>query len=109
VSTLIDSVGGDWQLPPAVRLCALSLALGAGLSCERRAPGPDECQAFARQALGIPAQVQQLPPRYQSAVNELTVRCITTPFDRELLGCVDAGRSAQRCLLEYERRREASD
>ena len=74
------------------------------LGCERKAPGPQECHDFALQALGIPEGVKRLPPHFKAAVDELTVRCITTPYDRQLLRCVEEGRGSRRCLSEFGRR-----
>ena len=72
--------------------------------CRREAPGPYECHDFARDALGVPEGVERLPPRAQLAVEELTRDCITTPYDRKLLRCVEERRSPRRCLVEFKRR-----
>jgi hypothetical protein len=82
-----------------------ALALAALLvACQRKAPGPEECRRFAVQALGIPAGAKAISPQAYSALEELTRQCITTPFDRELVRCVDDGHPARRCLASYEDR-----
>ena len=87
--------------PRSVFALATALFL---FGCERKAPGPNECHDFARQALGIPDDVNRLPPRARAAVDELTLDCITTPYDRKLLRCVEEGRGGRRCLSEFKRR-----
>ena len=109
MSRFANSARGDGHRATAVQVCALCLGLGADLGCERRAPGPHECHDFARRALGIPEQMQHLPPRFKAVVDDLTLQCLTTPFDRELLGCVDAGRGGRQCLAEYKRRMQLSE
>jgi hypothetical protein len=94
--------GRTRQLRCCVPLLAAASVVSLG-GCERKAPGPRECRSFALQALGLPEGVR-LPPRVQAAADELTVRCIVTPYDRELLRCVDEGSDARRCLSEYKLR-----
>ena len=72
---------------------ALAVAVMIVLSgCARKAPGPAECNEFAMRAAGIPPSTApaQVDPRLRAAVEELTVRCLTTPYDRELLRCAES-------------------
>ena len=87
-------------------LTALVVATSMLTSCERKAPGPRECERFALQALEIPEGTRLLPLPVANALDELTVKCLVTPFDRELLHCVDQGADARRCMLEYQTRLE---
>ncbi|HVJ15843.1 MAG TPA: hypothetical protein VM686_10380 [Polyangiaceae bacterium] len=57
--------------------------------CERKAPGPVECVTFARQALGNFTT--------QAAHDELVQRCLTTPYPRTLLQCVDRTGDLRTC------------
>jgi len=91
------------------RLAALLVAASVLPSCERKAPGPRECEQFALQALGVPEDARLLPPRIADAVDELTVKCLVTPYDRELVRCVDEGNEVRRCLLEYQSRVETRE
>ena len=88
-------------------VASVSLALLASLAsaCERKAPGPEECIAFAVQAVGGNAMAQRagLQPR----VDELTQRCLTTPFDRVLLRCMQMTGNLRGCVAQCERRRAA--
>jgi hypothetical protein len=68
--------------------------------CERRAPGPGECVAFADLALGRPA------PR--AAHEELVRQCLTTPFDYEMLACVERTGAYRACQAGLELRRRGS-
>ncbi len=47
-------------------------------------------------------------PRVKAAVDDLTAKCLTTPFDRQLLACVDRGGDAQRCLAAFSARRQSA-
>jgi hypothetical protein len=78
-----------------------SLALG----CERAAPGPDECVAFAESWLR--ARRPATPLETDTAFDELVRRCLTEPYDRELVSCVVAGDDQERCRVDYARRAEA--
>jgi hypothetical protein len=65
-------------------------ALGVA-ACTRRAPGPAECERFALQVTGVSDARMLAVPRIKAGVDDWTVRCLTTPYDDELLACVDRG------------------
>jgi hypothetical protein len=44
-------------------------------------------------------------PMEDSEIAELIQLCLTTPFDRALIRCVDDGRPPRLCLDEFENRR----
>jgi hypothetical protein len=75
-------------------------------SCQRKAPGPDECVAFAK------VWVQQDKVSLRRSLvgadpfDDLVRECLTTPFDRALVECALNGTSPQRCRAEYRRRVE---
>ncbi|MDQ2643382.1 MAG: hypothetical protein M3020_06195 [Myxococcota bacterium] len=75
------------------------------LGCQRKAPGPEECQTFAMAALGA-SRIQDLAlvgagEKYQELVRE----CLTTPFDRQLVQCMQLTGRARSCFQAFERRR----
>jgi hypothetical protein len=73
--------------------------------CAREAPGPRECHEFSLRSAGVSSSEQQrLDPRVGAVVHDLTVRCLTTPFDRKLLACVDRGGELRACFLEFQAR-----
>jgi hypothetical protein len=88
----------SWVLPlsAALLVCA----------CERKAPGPRECQAFAYRVLGFREAIELRDPRLRAAVDELMVKCLTVPYDRKLLSCVETSSQTQACLLDFRSRRE---
>ncbi len=73
------------------------------VTCQRKAPGPYACHRFALQALGVPDGAELTPQAY-AAIDELTRECITTPYDRALLRCVDDGLPPRRCLADFQLR-----
>ena len=85
-------------------VCGL-LATGLG-SCRRKAPGPDECVAFAK------VWVQRRPTMTEQGLaiadpfDELVRDCLTIPYDRALVECVINGKAPERCRIEYARRVE---
>jgi hypothetical protein len=92
----------SWPRRRALHATAL-LLLAA--SCARKAPGPSECHAFSLRAAGVSRSEQlRLEPRVGAVVQDLTVRCLTTPFDRELLACVERGSELRACFLEFQAR-----
>jgi hypothetical protein len=82
-------------------LCLLLLTL---LGCERKAPGPDECQRFAETAVGMARDDQRVTLRIQAEIDEETQTCLTRPYDRALIACVESTRRARPCLELYKRR-----
>jgi hypothetical protein len=81
---------------------ALILALGTIMGCQRRAPGPWECEQHAlRAAKSVgPLDSPQAKQSYQSEIS----RCLTKPYDRELVRCVEERGPSPRCYQEFERR-----
>ena len=96
--------GGRVRVRRGLGWLGLGLALLSTPACHRKAPGPEACHRFALKVHGIPEDATLLPPRVKAVVDEVTVKCLTTPFDRELIRCVDEGRGAERCLSEYQQR-----
>jgi hypothetical protein len=97
----------------------LSVALVAGsvalAGCGRRAPGPDECHEFALRLSGGERHAFRSSLEYairgadptEDAVLERTTECITTPYDRELLACVENGGRPSACFRMFEARQAA--
>jgi hypothetical protein len=82
-----------------------SLTVGSlTVGCERAAPGPDECVAFAESWLRAHPPATRLEA--DTAFDELVRRCLTEPYDRELVTCVVGGRNQERCRVDYARRVE---
>lgn len=42
-----------------------------------------------------------------TAFDELVRRCLTEPYDRDLVACVVEGKNPDRCRVDYARRLEA--
>jgi len=82
---------------------ALVLVL-ALCSCERKAPGPAECRAFALHAARIKDRDELASARDRDKLDELTRRCLVTPFDRELLRCVEETGAFTLCQIQFQRR-----
>jgi hypothetical protein len=86
---------------------ALLLALCA---CDRKAPGPDECRAFALAALGLSSEEELAgaSPRRRAVrddVDAITRECLVMPYDREFLRCtLETGRG-RACRLAFDHRR----
>jgi hypothetical protein len=89
------------------RLATL-LASGALLTllgCQRKAPGPDECLAFAKVWVES-RHLDKLPIGAVDPFEELVRECLTAPYDRALVECVLNGKAPDRCRMEYARRME---
>ena len=85
---------------------ALLVALAVATACERKAPGPDECRRFAYLVTGARRRELLVNPELGSRVDELTRQCLTTPFDRELLACVEQTGRFNACSARFARRRQ---
>jgi len=83
-------------------LAALLLLLAG---CARKAPGPAECQRFSYRVAGVTRQEQLAVRELKERVDELIRQCLTTPYDRELIGCVEDTGRMRACTLDFERRR----
>ncbi|HEX3777612.1 MAG TPA: hypothetical protein VHV51_24250 [Polyangiaceae bacterium] len=79
-----------------------SIALFVG--CERKAPGPDECQHLAEIAVGIARDDPRITAQLEAQIDTEIQTCLTRPYDRELIACVETTRRARACLAEYKRR-----
>lgn len=86
-----------------------TLLLGAALfaltGCERRAPGPDQCVAFAERALGVRWEQARRFPRQREVFEALVIECLVEPYDRELLDCVRVRGTTRACYAGYRARR----
>ena len=91
-----------WQVALALAGCAFAPA------CQRKAPGPEECREFAYHAAGVRTQADLLVPGALKRVDDLTTECLLTPFDRELLACVEQGLSTRLCLHDFDLRHPTS-
>jgi hypothetical protein len=54
---------------------------------------------------GTPASLLAGQPRIAARAEELTQRCLTTPWDYQLLNCLGTGGSSRVCLSRFEARR----
>ena len=83
---------------------ALLASVLFSLGCERKAPSPEECLDFAM--LGLPGNDRRLlaVPELKERIDEVVVRCLTTPFDKELIKCMKVRHASKSCLLEFEER-----
>lgn len=88
----------------ALSVLVVTFALSS-TSCARKAPGPYDCEAAGARALGITHREQLHDPRARQLLDQFVVECLTTPFDRQLLRCIEETGRAQLCLLEFRRRR----
>lgn len=78
-------------------LCVIS-------ACERKAPSPEECLEFAMRGLRINDQRLLAVPAFKDKVDALVVKCLTTPYDKELIRCIKARAAVQSCMLEFDAR-----
>ncbi len=81
-------------------------------ACARKLPGPAECRAFALASIGIepstPASLLAQNRRLEARAEEVTRRCLTTPWDYQLLSCLGTGGSSRACLATFEARRNGA-
>lgn len=88
-------------------LGALAAASALLAGCERKAPGPSECVAFAEFVVTATEEAWRTHPALRQAqVNEHVRRCLTTPYDDELLACVAQTRRYRLCLRDFAIRKE---
>jgi hypothetical protein len=88
--------------PIALVMLALTIA-----GCQRRAPGPWECELHARRVVRSAGALP--PPQAEQAYQSEISRCLTTPYDRELVRCVEERGPSRSCYQEFERRLRRPD
>lgn len=72
------------------------------VACSRRAPGPDECVAFAEMRFGHDFQTLAASPELKSLFDQLVITCLTASFDRRVFVCSTESRAPMECLRRYE-------
>jgi hypothetical protein len=82
---------------------------GLAAACQRKAPGPEECHVFAKRVVARVSGQALEWANAKEAVDDLTVRCLTTPFSRSLLACVQAGGRVADCFAAHGVRLERSE
>ncbi len=88
--------------------CLLALFWGAAtVGCQRKAPGPFECQEIAARSLGIRTREQLSDPRVREAYDAFTHECLTTPFDRRLVRCLEETGRTRACFIDFQQRRDS--
>jgi len=92
------------------RLAALFFSIPLAVACERKAPGPKECRAFALAAFGLSAEEElargaRRNLSLRDEVDGLTRECLVVPYDRPLLRCLNETGRSRACRVAFERRR----
>ena len=95
--TLARALRCFWGAPMIMAFFLLLIA------CSRKAPGPAECNEFALRAVGVRDERMLAIERVRTAVDNLTVQCLVTPFDRELMRCTEE-LGLRVCLADFQRR-----
>lgn len=78
----------------------LPLALGIACGCARRAPAPEQCLHFAQRWYHVQARAPLGPASREVGIEELTLRCLTQPFEPEFVACVNRQGSLRACHSE---------
>ena len=91
-----------------VALALATLAFAFAPACRRKAPGPEECREFAYHAAGVRSEADLVVPGVLKHVDDFTTECLLTPFDRELIACVEQGLSTRLCLRDFDLRHPTS-
>ena len=102
-------VHARYRHPLRAGLLALLLFTAlASAGCQRRAPGPSECQQHALRV--VVERVGPLTtPQAEQAYESEIARCLTTPYDRQLVRCVEERGPTRRCYEDFERRMRRDD
>jgi hypothetical protein len=92
------------SLRSALAVWLLGSLCVAVCGCERKAPGPEECERFAELAVQLAGSGPLLTPEVQAAIEQETRTCLTRPYDHELLHCVSATQQWAACMAAFRRR-----
>ncbi len=95
------------ECEPSWKLAALTLGVAslALVGCERKAPGPFECQELGARVLGITDSRALANPQVKEALDAFTYECLTAPFDRTVVLCLEQTDNTHVCLHDLARRR----
>jgi hypothetical protein len=88
---------------------ALFLALLFTASCQRKLPGPVECRTLAYWLFGVRSEQDLADPRVRAKVDEQIHECLVTPYDAELVRCLEQGVRARVCQNAFVARRLGGD
>lgn len=90
----------------------VALAFALLSACERKAPGPRECRSVALSLSGLRSEEhlggatrRELAIRDQ--VDEDTRECLTLPYDKSYVRCLEETGRTRECRSAFERRRVA--
>ncbi len=89
---------------PISRLGIFGLLIILVPACERKAPSPEECLEFAMRGLHINDERALVVPFIKDKVDAVVVKCLTTPYDKQLIGCARLRPTVDSCLLEFDER-----
>lgn len=94
-------------MPATARSALALLAIATGTNgCTRAAPEPELCLLAATRWHGLQSSDTALvSPRTLESVRQMTLRCITEPFDREFVNCVISRGPSRFCEAGRIRRR----
>jgi hypothetical protein len=92
-----------------VKQWALLLALLLALGCQRKLPGPLECRTLAYWMFGVRTEQDLADRRVRAKVDEQIHECLVTPYDAELVRCLEQGVRARVCQNAFVARRLGGD
>jgi len=77
--------------------------------CQRKLPGPLECRTLAYRMFGVRMEQDLDDPRVRAKVDEQIHECLVTPYDYELVRCLEQGVRARVCQNAFVARRLGGD
>ncbi|GEM_PF-2541374 len=85
---------------PQGRLALFVLALLCGqiIGCASELPGPLECERMAQRLVGKTEGKLTHSPRLNRVIAKLTQACLTTPFDRRAVSCIEKTDDLKSCI-----------
>lgn len=92
-----------------MKRAALLLALLVATGCQRKLPGPLECRTLAYRMFGVRTERDLADRRVRAKVDEQIHECLVTPYDYELVRCLEQGVRARVCQNAFVARRLGSD
>lgn len=85
---------------------ALLFALVLAAGCQRKLPGPLECRTLAYRMFGVRSADDLDDPRVRAKVDEQIHECLLTPYDYELVECIEQGVRLRVCQNAFVARRQ---